>query len=98
LVDDEFRVTMDIKPLNPKLSGDAQVVDECLIFHHIVGCAEVQPNYVEETVSLRREQHYAFPSPIEGERTIEIHALVLMGDRGGGRGLVSLGPIDHEIY
>jgi hypothetical protein len=31
LVDDELRVTTDVKPLDPKLDGDAQAVDEGLI-------------------------------------------------------------------
>jgi hypothetical protein len=41
LVDDELRVTVDMKPLNPEFSGDAQAVDECLVFCHIVGHIEV---------------------------------------------------------
>jgi hypothetical protein len=53
LIDDELRVTMNIKPLNPKLSCDAHTIDECLIFRHVVGCAEVQSNHIEESVFLR---------------------------------------------
>jgi hypothetical protein len=41
LIDDEFRVSMDVKPLDSKFSGDAQIVDQCLVLHHIVGCMEV---------------------------------------------------------
>jgi hypothetical protein len=41
LVDDELRVTTDVKPLNPKLDGDMQAVDECLVFCYNVGLAEV---------------------------------------------------------
>jgi hypothetical protein len=41
LVDDELRVTVDVKPLNPEFSGDAHAVDECLVFCHIVGHIEV---------------------------------------------------------
>jgi hypothetical protein len=41
LVDKELRVTADVKPLNPELDGDAHVIDECLIFHHVVGHTEV---------------------------------------------------------
>jgi hypothetical protein len=40
-------------------------------------------------------------SPIESERVIEIHAPMLLGDRGwgGGRGagLLCIGPFGHEI-
>jgi hypothetical protein len=41
LVDNELKVTANIKPLDPKLDGDAQALDECLVFRHIVGCVEV---------------------------------------------------------
>jgi hypothetical protein len=41
LVDDELRVTVDVKPLDPELNDDEQSVDECLILYHIVGYAEV---------------------------------------------------------
>jgi hypothetical protein len=51
-IDDELRVATKIKPMNPMLNGDAHVFDECLLFHHIVGCSEVQPNHVEESVTI----------------------------------------------
>jgi hypothetical protein len=41
LIDDELRVSADVKPLNPKFGGDAQTVDQCLVLHPIVGGAEV---------------------------------------------------------
>jgi hypothetical protein len=41
LVDDELRVLADVEPLNPKHDGNAQAVDEGLIFYHIVGCTEI---------------------------------------------------------
>jgi hypothetical protein len=82
MVDNELRVTVDVKPLNPELGGDVQVVDDYLIFYHIIGQAEVKSNHVEESVSLRRNQHYASPGPIESERDIEIHAPMLLDDRG----------------
>jgi hypothetical protein len=84
LFDNELRVATDVKLLNPKLDGDAQTVDECLVFCHIVGCAEVYSNHVEEPVFLRGDQNYASPGPVESERGIEIYALVLLGDPGGG--------------
>jgi hypothetical protein len=52
LVDGELRVIVDVKPLNPKLGSDAQPIDECLIFCHIVCHAEVQSNHVEEQSPL----------------------------------------------
>jgi hypothetical protein len=76
---------------NPKLS-----INEWLILHHIVRCTKVQSNHVEETISLRRDRHYASPGLVEGERAIEIHAPVLLGDGGGG--LLSLRPFGHEIH
>jgi hypothetical protein len=95
LVDDELRVTAYIKPLNPKLGSDAHAIDECLVLCHIVGCAEVQSNHVQELIPLRRDRHYASPGLVEGERAIKIHAPVLLGDCRGG-GLLSLTPFGHE--
>jgi hypothetical protein len=74
---------VDVKPLNPELDGDAHAIDECLVFHHIVGHAKVQLNHVEEPVSHRGDQHYASLDPVESATTIEIHAPVLQGDGGG---------------
>jgi hypothetical protein len=71
LVDDELKVTADIKLLNPKLDDNTLTIDEWLIFCHIVGCAEMQLNHVEEPIFLRRDQHHASPSPVEDERAIE---------------------------
>jgi hypothetical protein len=59
-----------------------QAVDECLIRRQIVGCVEVQSNHVEESISLRGHQYNASPGPIESEVAVEIHAPVLLGDRG----------------
>jgi hypothetical protein len=47
-VDDELRVTADVWPLNPELGSDAHVINECLVFCHIVSHVEVQSNYIEE--------------------------------------------------
>jgi hypothetical protein len=77
---------VDVKPLNPELGSDAHDIDECLVFCHIVGHVEVQLNYIEDPISLRGDQYYASPSPIEGERAIGIHAPVLLGDPGVGGG------------
>jgi hypothetical protein len=63
LVDDEFRVATDVKSLDPKLDGNAQAVDECLVFYHIVGHEEVHSNHVEESISLSRDPYYASPRP-----------------------------------
>jgi hypothetical protein len=38
---EELRVTVDVKPLDPELGGNAHAVDECLVFCHIVDHAEV---------------------------------------------------------
>jgi hypothetical protein len=95
LVDDELRVAADVKPLNPELGGDAQAVDQCLIFYHIVGCEEVQSNHVEEPISLTGDQYDASPGPVESEGAIKIHAPVLLGDRG--EWLLRLDPFTHEI-
>jgi hypothetical protein len=53
MVDDELRVIADLKPLDPMLGGNAQGVDESLVLRHIVGHAEVQSNYIKESISLR---------------------------------------------
>jgi hypothetical protein len=41
LIDDELRVSTDVKLLNPKFSCNAQSVDQCLVVHHIVSGMEV---------------------------------------------------------
>jgi hypothetical protein len=64
LVDDELRVTTNVKPLNPKLDGNAQAIDECLVLWHIVSCMKVQSNYVEEPISLSGDQYDASPDPL----------------------------------
>ena len=37
MVTDQLGVTLDVKPSDTQLDGDAQVIDERLIFGHIVG-------------------------------------------------------------
>jgi hypothetical protein len=81
VIDDKLRVATDVKPLNLELSDDAQAVDECLVFCHIVGHVEVQSNYVEEMISHRGDQYDASLGPVECERAIKKHALVLFGAR-----------------
>jgi hypothetical protein len=41
LVDDKIRDATEVKSLNPELGDDAQGIDECLVFYHIVGRIEV---------------------------------------------------------
>jgi hypothetical protein len=52
LVNDELRVTVDVKPLDPELGGDVHAVNEGLILCHIVCCTKMQSNHVEESISL----------------------------------------------
>jgi hypothetical protein len=82
LVDDKLWVTTDVKPLDPKLSGDAQVVDDGLILHHIVCYAKMQSNHVEEMISLGGDQHNASPDPMESEGAVKVHTPVLSGNQG----------------
>jgi hypothetical protein len=75
LVDDELRIVMDVKPLDPELGGDVQAVDEGLILHHIVSCVEMQSGHVEELIPLIGEiSTMPPPTPVESERVIEVHA------------------------
>jgi hypothetical protein len=96
LIDNEFKVSTDVKPLNPKFSGNAQVIDQGLVLHHIVGSVKVQSNNIKKSISLRRDQHYASLGTVEGERAIEIHAPMLLSDWGWG--LLSLGPFGYRIH
>jgi hypothetical protein len=41
LVDDDLKVTTDVKRLDPELDSDAQAIDEGLIFDHVVCHAEI---------------------------------------------------------
>jgi hypothetical protein len=43
-----------------------------------------------------RDQHYASPGTVEGERAIKIHAPMLLSGPGEGR-LLSLDPFGHKI-
>jgi hypothetical protein len=62
LVDDELRVSVDVKPLNTKFSGDVHTVDRCLVHCHSVGCMEVQSNHLNESITFRRDQHHPPPA------------------------------------
>jgi hypothetical protein len=44
-----------------------------------------------------RDQHYASPGTVEGERAIKIHAPMLLSGPGEGW-LLSLDPFGHKIY
>jgi hypothetical protein len=55
LVDNELRITMDVKLLDPELSSDAHAVDEGLIFRHIICRMQMQSNHIEELISLGRD-------------------------------------------
>jgi hypothetical protein len=56
LVDDKLRVTPDVKPLDPQLNGNAQSIDERLIFSHIVRGQEMKANHVLHTHSMRGDE------------------------------------------
>jgi hypothetical protein len=83
MIDDELRVSVDLKPLNPMFGGNAHALDQCLLLHQIAGGAEVWSNIIKELISIRRDQHYASPGTIVGERAIEIQAPMLLSDWGG---------------
>jgi hypothetical protein len=82
LVDGELRVTVDVKPLNPKLGGNAQAIDEGLISYYIVCHTEMLLNHVKELTPIGGDQNEASPCPIEGEGAIEVHAPVLLDNLG----------------
>ena len=46
MVHDQLGVALDIKALDAQLNGDAQAIDERLIFGHIVGGGEMDANHV----------------------------------------------------
>jgi hypothetical protein len=41
LVDHELRVTADVESLDPELGGDAQAIEEGLIFCYLMCCVEM---------------------------------------------------------
>jgi hypothetical protein len=55
----------------------------------------MQLNHIEESISLGGDQHNTSPDPIKREGAVEVHALVLLGNRGGR--LLYLGPFHHEV-
>jgi hypothetical protein len=81
-VDDELRVIVVIKPLDPELGCDAHAIDEGVIFHHIVCHVEMQSNHVEESISLGGNQNDTLSSPNDGEGAIKVHAPLLLGHQG----------------
>jgi hypothetical protein len=84
LIDDELGVSVDVKSLNPELGSDAHASDQGLILHHIIGAMEVQPKSIKESISFMRDRHYTSPGTIEGKGAIEVHAPMLLSDRGVG--------------
>ena len=46
LVDDQLGVAPDVEASDTKLNGDAQAIDDCLIFGHIIGGGEMDANHV----------------------------------------------------
>jgi hypothetical protein len=76
-----------------KFSSDAQAIYRGLILCHIIGSAEMRPNNVKESMSLRRDHHYTSPDTVEGEGSIEVHAQMFLG----GGGLPSLSPFTHKV-
>jgi hypothetical protein len=52
LVDDELRVVVDVKQLDPRLDVNAQAIDVGLVLCHIVCCTEIQSSHIEESISL----------------------------------------------
>jgi hypothetical protein len=80
LIDDDLSVFADVKPLNPEFIGDAQTIDQGVILCHIIGSMEVQLNNVKESISFRRDQHYASPNTVDDKGVAEIHAPMLLGD------------------
>ena len=51
LVDDQLGVALDIEASDTQLDGDAQVVDERLIFGHIIGGGEMDADQVPHATS-----------------------------------------------
>jgi hypothetical protein len=95
LIDDELKVPVNVKPLNPKFGGDAHTVYQGLILDHVIGGTKVQLNNIKELISFKRDQHYTSPSAVEGKRAIEVHASMLLSDLGVR--LLSLGPFGYKI-
>jgi hypothetical protein len=96
LVDDELRVTAEVKLLDPELDGNAQAIDDGVILHNVVGHVEVQSNNIKESIPIWGDQNNATPSPVETERAVKVHTPVLLGHRG--RGLLCLSPFYHEVH
>jgi hypothetical protein len=82
LIDDNLRVSMDVKTLNPKFINNAQTVDQCFVLRHIIGGMEVKSNHRKESITFTRDRHHASPGTVEGDRAIKIQAPVLLNDQG----------------
>jgi hypothetical protein len=95
LVDDELRVIVDVKSLDPELDSDAQAINKGFVLWHIVCCMEIQSNHLEELISLGGDQYNTSPSPVESEGAAKVHAPVLLANRD--MRLLIFGPFHHEV-
>ena len=80
LVDDQLGVALNIKPSDTQLDGNAQAIDERLIFGHIVGEGEMDVNHVPHAYPKGRNEDQPRASAFLHQRSIEVHCLVLFVD------------------
>jgi hypothetical protein len=96
LVENELRVALDAKPLDPELDSNAQAIHNSLVLRHIVCHAEMKSNHVQELITLEGDQHNTSPNPIKSEGAIKVHAPVLSGNWGSH--LLCFGPFHLKVY
>ena len=80
MVDIQLGVTPDIEASDAQLDGDAQVVDERLIFGHIVGGGEMDANHLPHAYPEGLNEDQPRIGTFLHQRSIEVHHLVLLID------------------
>jgi hypothetical protein len=82
LVYDQLGVTLDIKPSDPKLGGDVQSVDKCLILSNIVRDWKMDSDHIPYAHANRGDDDESYPDSALHQRPIQIHCPILLLHQG----------------
>ena len=95
LVDDQRGVPIYHEAFDTELNGYTESVETCFVFGGVVGGRKLYPENVSEFILGRHNEQNAHTSTVDVEGAVEVHHLML--GRGGGDGLLDLGPFSDEI-
>ena len=72
LVDYQLGVAIDVQAGCPDVDGYTETTDECLILYNVVGCREMEANYVLELASFWGDQDDLGPRAGSHDRPVEV--------------------------